>query len=118
MRQEMKRCPLKTAGGSGRAGLPGVLFLLDRTLSGAAAVGAVCALLARSTGEEMTVLDGAAPDVEQLITAAGTISLFWDKAGGLPARTGPRRLQRKGSGDLCRHGGRRRERGAGLWQRL
>ncbi len=43
------------------------------------AVGAVCALLARSTGEEMTVLDGAAPDVEQLITAAGTISFFGTK---------------------------------------
>ena len=43
------------------------------------AVGAVCALLARSTGEEVTVLDGAAPDVEQLITAAGTISFFGTK---------------------------------------
>ena len=39
------------------------------------AVGAVCALLARSTGEEVTVLD----DVEQLITAAGTISFFGTK---------------------------------------
>ncbi|HIW09327.1 MAG TPA: DNA polymerase III subunit delta [Candidatus Faecalibacterium intestinigallinarum] len=43
------------------------------------AVGAVCALLARSTGEEVTVLDGATPDVEQLITAAGTISFFGTK---------------------------------------
>ena len=43
------------------------------------AVGAVCVLLARSTGEEVTVLDGAAPDVEQLITAAGTISFFGTK---------------------------------------
>ena len=43
------------------------------------AVGAVCALLVRSTGEEVTVLDGAAPDVEQLITAAGTISFFGTK---------------------------------------
>ena len=43
------------------------------------AVGAVCALLACSTGEEVTVLDGAAPDVEQLITAAGTISFFGTK---------------------------------------
>lgn len=43
------------------------------------AVGAVCALLARSTGEEVTVLDGAAPNVEQLITAAGTISFFGTK---------------------------------------
>ena len=43
------------------------------------AVGAVCALLARSTGEEVTVLDGAAPDVEQLITAAGSISFFGTK---------------------------------------
>ena len=42
-------------------------------------VGAVGALLARSTGEEVTVLDGAAPDVEQLITAAGTISFFGTK---------------------------------------
>ena len=40
------------------------------------AVGAACALLARDTGEEVTVLDGPAPDVEQLITAAGTISFF------------------------------------------
>ena len=40
------------------------------------AVGVACALLARDTGEEVTVLDGPAPDVEQLITAAGTISFF------------------------------------------
>ena len=49
------------------------------------AVGAVCALLARSTGEEVTVLDGAAPDVEQLITAAGTISFFGTKRVVCPA---------------------------------
>ena len=40
------------------------------------AVGAACALLARDSGEEVTVLDGPAPDVEQLIAAAGTISFF------------------------------------------
>src|SRR5699024_12745981 len=40
------------------------------------AVGAACALLARDTGEEATVLDGPAPHVEQLITAAATISFF------------------------------------------
>ena len=40
------------------------------------AVGTVCALLCRGGGEEPTVLDGPAPDVEQLIAAAGTISFF------------------------------------------
>lgn len=40
------------------------------------AVQAACRLLAQGTEEEMTVLDGAAPDVEQLVMAAGTISFF------------------------------------------
>ena len=40
------------------------------------AVGAACAALAGADGEEPTVLDGAAPEVEQVIAAAGTISFF------------------------------------------
>lgn len=40
------------------------------------AVQAACRLLAQGAEEEMTVLDGAAPDVEQLVMAAGTISFF------------------------------------------
>ena len=40
------------------------------------AVGAACAALAGADGEKPTVLDGAAPEVEQVIAAAGTISFF------------------------------------------
>ena len=40
------------------------------------AVGAACAALAGADGEGPTVLDGAAPEVEQVIAAAGTISFF------------------------------------------
>ena len=40
------------------------------------AVGAACAALAGADGEEPTVLDGAAPEVEQVIAAAGTSSFF------------------------------------------
>ncbi len=39
-------------------------------------VSAVCRLLAEGQEEEVTVLDGAAPGVEQIIMAAGTISFF------------------------------------------
>ena len=37
---------------------------------------AVCRMLAQQDGEEPTVLDGAAPEIEQIIMAAGTISFF------------------------------------------
>ena len=39
-------------------------------------VNAVCRMLAQGTEEEPTVLEGSAPEVEQLIMAAGTISFF------------------------------------------
>ena len=40
------------------------------------AVRTACRLLSRDSDEEVTMLDGAAPDVEQLVMAAGTISFF------------------------------------------
>ena len=40
------------------------------------AVSAAVRILSADTDEETTVLDGAAPEIEQLIMAAGTISFF------------------------------------------
>ncbi len=40
------------------------------------AVSAAVRILSADTDEEPTVLDGAAPEIEQLIMAAGTISFF------------------------------------------
>lgn len=40
------------------------------------AVSAAVRILSTDTDEETTVLDGAAPEIEQLIMAAGTISFF------------------------------------------
>ena len=40
------------------------------------AVTAITRILTADSDEDATVLDGAAPEIEQLIMAAGTISLF------------------------------------------
>ena len=41
------------------------------------AVTAITRILTADSDEDATVLDGAAPEIEQLIMAAGTISFFW-----------------------------------------
>ena len=56
------------------------------------AVAAAVRVLSADSGEEATVLDGAAPELEQLIMAAGTISFFRHPARRRAAGARPRRL--------------------------
>ena len=69
------------------------------------AVARAAKLLAEGEDEETTVLDGAAPEIEQLIMAAGTISFF-----GTLQRQRPRRA--------VRHAGQPRECRGGAGQRV
>lgn len=61
------------------------------------AVNAAVRVLSADSDEDATVLDGAAPEIEGLIMAAGTIS-FWHPPRGGAAGGGPGRIRRKGSG--------------------
>ena len=62
------------------------------------AVNAAVRVLSADSDEDATVLDGAAPEIEGLIMAAGTISFFWHPPRGGAAGGGPGRIRRKGSG--------------------
>ena len=56
------------------------------------AVAAATRILTADSDEDATILDGGAPEIEQLIMAAGTISFFWDPACGGAAGAGTRQL--------------------------
>ena len=65
------------------------------------AVAAAVRVLSADSDEDATILDGAAPELEQLIMAAGTISLFRYPACGGAAGNRPRSLRQQGLDELC-----------------
>ena len=58
-------------------------------------------LLAEGEDEETTVLDGAAPEIEQLIMAAGTISFFGTRRVVLLPEVDPAAYSDKDLDELC-----------------
>ena len=82
------------------------------------AVSAAVRILSADTDEETTVLDGAAPEIEQLIMAAGTISFFGTRRVVLLPEVDPRRLQRQRPRRAVRHAGQPRECRGGAGQRV
>lgn len=61
---------------AGRQGLPGLLFYSSERYLVRQAVAAAVRVLSADSDEDATILDGAAPELEQLIMAAGTISFL------------------------------------------
>ena len=64
-------------------------------------VSAVSRLLSADTDEETTVLDGAAPELEQLIMAAGTISFFGTRRVVILPELDPAAYSDKDLDELC-----------------
>ena len=65
------------------------------------AVARAAKLLAEGEDEETTVLDGAAPEIEQLIMAAGTISFFGTRRVVLLPEVDPAAYSDKDLDELC-----------------
>ena len=65
------------------------------------AVARAAKLLAKGEDEETTVLDGAAPEIEQLIMAAGTISFFGTRRVVLLPEVDPAAYSDKDLDELC-----------------
>ena len=73
-----------------QGGCPVYYFYSSERYLARQAVARAAKLLAEGEDEETTVLDGAAPEIEQLIMAAGTISFFgtlWAKKLVLPLQS-------------------------------
>lgn len=64
-------------------------------------VSAVCRLLTTESDEEATVLDGSAPELEQLIMAAGTISFFGTRRVVVLPEVDPASYSDKDLEELC-----------------
>ena len=65
------------------------------------AVARAAKILAEGEDEETTVLDGAAPEIEQLIMAAGTISFFGTRRVVLLPEVDPAAYSDKDLDELC-----------------
>lgn len=65
------------------------------------AVSAAVRILSADTDEETTVLDGAAPEIEQLIMAAGTISFFGTRRVVVLPEIDPAAYGSKDLDELC-----------------
>ena len=80
------------------------------------AVARASKLLAEGEDEETTVLDGATPEIEQLIMAAGTISFFGTRRVVILPEVD--RLQRQRPRRAVRYAGQPRKRCGGAGQRV
>lgn len=84
-----------------RTGLSGLLLLLLRAVSCPAGGLSVTRLLAADADEEITTLDGATPEIEQLIMAAGTISFFGTRRVVVLPEIDPAAYGEKDLEELC-----------------
>ena len=84
-----------------QGGCPVYYFYSSESYLVRQAVARAAKLLAEGEDEETTVLDGAAPEIEQLIMAAGTISFFGTRRVVLLPEVDPAAYSDKDLDELC-----------------